>query len=95
MYYIWHLKQLWDVQCLNGRVLDIVLPIPKLTLRLRLTAGRFTMVQGNGGTLLPSWATFQFIANTVSIQALRSLCHAHIHLDNCFIMEQCDSLLTG
>ncbi|KAH7884961.1 hypothetical protein F5I97DRAFT_1810368 [Phlebopus sp. FC_14] len=26
---------------------------------------------------------------------LPSLCHSHIHLDKCFILEQCDPLLTG
>ncbi|KAF8133942.1 hypothetical protein EV363DRAFT_1161850 [Boletus edulis] len=70
-------KQLWDVQCLNGRILDIV---PSGNFQREppvVTADCSTVIQGNGGTLLPS------------------LCHAHIHLDKCFIMEQCDPLLTG
>lgn len=42
-------KQLWDVQCLNGRVLDIVPSGHQV-----VPAGYSTIIQGNGGTLLPS-----------------------------------------
>ncbi|KAF8558328.1 Metallo-dependent hydrolase [Imleria badia] len=69
-------KQLWDVQCVNGRVLDII-PSGNQVRPPMVATGRSTTIQGNGGTLLPS------------------LCHAHIHLDKCFIMDQCDPLLTG
>lgn len=47
-------KQLWDVQCLNGRVLNVV---PSADNQVRppvATAGHCTVIQGNGGTLLPS-----------------------------------------
>ncbi|KAG9315609.1 hypothetical protein JVU11DRAFT_3250 [Chiua virens] len=75
-------KQPWDVECLNGIVLDIVpannqaVSGPRSTAVDRLDS-RCTVIHGNGGTLLPS------------------LCHAHIHLDKCFIIEQCDPLVTG
>lgn len=51
-------KQLWDIHCINGRVLDIV-PSIASDKQLLTTAGRCTVIQGNGGTLLPSYAYFQ------------------------------------
>lgn len=46
-------KRLWDVRCLNGRVLDIVPSNSQVGPPL-MTAGHCTVIQGNGGTLLPS-----------------------------------------
>ncbi|KAF9221484.1 Metallo-dependent hydrolase [Gyrodon lividus] len=68
-------KQLWDVQCFNGRVLSIVPSDPET--KRPVVTGHSSVIEGGGGVLLPS------------------LCHAHIHLDKCFILEQCDPLLTG
>ncbi|KIJ17904.1 hypothetical protein PAXINDRAFT_175628 [Paxillus involutus ATCC 200175] len=68
-------KQLWDVQCLNGRVLGIA--PSNAESKLPVVADHCSVIEGGGGVLLPS------------------LCHAHIHLDKCFILEQCDPLLTG
>ncbi|KIJ62731.1 hypothetical protein HYDPIDRAFT_114421 [Hydnomerulius pinastri MD-312] len=68
-------KQLWDVQCLNGRVHNIA-PADTETKHVEVP-DHCSVVAGDEGVLLPS------------------LCHAHIHLDKCFILEQCDPLLTG
>ncbi|KAF9236489.1 hypothetical protein BU15DRAFT_89107 [Melanogaster broomeanus] len=68
-------KQLWDINCLNGRVLSIA---PSDTEgKLPAATDNCSVIEGGGGVLLPS------------------LCHAHIHLDKCFILEQCGPLLTG
>jgi len=72
-------KQHWDVHCLDGRVLDIV-PSGDLVGPHTISTASDPpthIIQGNGGTLIPS------------------LCHAHIHLDKCFIMAQCEPLITG
>lgn len=45
-------KQLWDVQCLGGRVLSVVPSDNRGS--LVTTTTRCTVIQGNGGTLLPS-----------------------------------------
>lgn len=46
-------RRLWDVQCLDGRVLNIV-PSDNQVRPPVATAGCCTIIQGNGGTILPS-----------------------------------------
>jgi hypothetical protein len=45
-------KQLWDVQCLNGRVLGIA--PSNAESKLPVVADHCSVIEGGGGVLLPS-----------------------------------------
>ncbi|KAI6115803.1 hypothetical protein EV401DRAFT_51057 [Pisolithus croceorrhizus] len=71
-------KELRDMRCTNG-IVESIIPADADTFNMGLavSADNCTVVEGDGGILLPS------------------LCHVHMHLDKCFILEQCGPLLTG
>ncbi|KAH7909903.1 hypothetical protein BJ138DRAFT_1088682 [Hygrophoropsis aurantiaca] len=75
--------QLWDVECIDGRV-KRVSPASNSDVYGALSTDKELPespqnedIDGGGGVLIPS------------------LCHAHIHLDKCFILGQCEPLTTG
>lgn len=50
-------------------------------------------IDANGSLMLPSSVHDSSILNILIVS--NSLCHSHIHLDKCFILDECGDLLNG
>ncbi|KAH7925904.1 Metallo-dependent hydrolase, partial [Leucogyrophana mollusca] len=72
-------ERLWNVECSNGRVHTIYLDNGESSGDLSDTL---------------SGLPVQVVDGEGGV-LLPSLCHAHIHLDKCFILGQCEPLITG
>lgn len=87
-------RQLFDVACVGGRVWSVNHVSGKRAISSYFA--KWQEVDGKEGLLIPSYVLPLFGNGIGSfMRPIVRLCHPHIHLDKCFILDQCDELITG
>lgn len=81
-------NDLWRIECSGGHVTSVQC----LTSEESPIGLRVPTIDAEGSLILPSCVLSLTLA--INPQFRDSLCHSHIHLDKCFILDRCE-LVTG
>jgi len=83
----------WIVKCSDSFVTDVLRsPEPS---HIESTIDNVQILDANGGIMIPSSVVHSRRDCDDTMLRKSRLCHSHIHLDKCFILDQCGDLTDG